>query len=34
MADLRQALATPEVTPEVTPDVTPDVHKHEENTNG
>jgi hypothetical protein len=30
MADLRQALATPEVTPEVTPDV----HKHEENTNG
>lgn len=30
MADLRQALATPEVTP----DVTPDVHKHEENTNG
>lgn len=30
MADLRQALETPEVTP----DVTPDVHKHEENTNG
>ena len=30
MADLRQALATPEVTPEATPDV----HKHEENTNG
>jgi hypothetical protein len=30
MADLRQALVTPEVTPEVTPDV----HKHEEKTNG